>query len=166
MKKIILVAVCAILATFSAKAQFYVGGQVGIDAANSVNLSIRPEVGYNISDNFAVGAVLGLGFDKYDDHTATDFSISPYARYTFVKLGPASLFVDGMVDLYFSTTKYEDMDPSNDFQWGVGLAPGVAIPLTEKFSFVGHVGYLGYIGGLFRANLDFNTFSAGLYYSF
>lgn len=78
MKKIMIVAV-AMLMAFTAKAQIYVGGNVGLDASSGYfGLKVLPEVGYNINDKMSVGAVLGVDMANWKEDTQrTDIFIIP-----------------------------------------------------------------------------------------
>lgn len=153
-----------------ASAQIYVGGSLGFwnnDDAEEMSYSICPEVGYTLSDNLALGAVLGYDYSEQGDFDTKSIKVSPYARYTFLKAGAVSLFADGAVDLLFG-----DDDQK---AWSVGVKPGIAVAINENFSAVAHVGYLGYgdnedglgdaIKHGFGLNLK-NSLSFGLYYSF
>lgn len=179
MKKILMVAVMAVAAV-SANAQWYVGGQLGLDfnkankdADSQMTFSIAPEVGYNINENWAVGAQVGFSmanklkeggniiYDPYGiitgytgyteatyDATGTSFFIAPYARYTFAKSGNVSFFVDGGIG--FATANYDIDDPYEKYNesgtiFHIGLRPGIAFKATDKISFVATTGYFGYM---------------------
>ena len=184
MKKIMMIA-AMMVAAVSANAQAYVGGGIGFqttsqgDNTNTV-IKIIPEIGYNLSENWAVGIALGYGHSKntvstngVDVSVKTDvFSINPYARYTFVKFEKVNLFVDGGVG--YTHTKAGD---AKNNQFTIGLMPGVAVNLNEKLSFVAHVGFLGYkydkddyegakAANTFGLDLDGTNLSFGLYYNF
>ena len=173
MKKIMIVAV-AMLMAFTAKAQIYVGGNVGLDASSGYfGLNVLPEVGYNINDKMSVGAVLGVDMANWKEDTQrTDIFIIPYFRYTFLDLGPVKLFADARLDLNFSSSKNYDIladkwdDPTTGTFWGIGIAPGIAIPLTDKLSVVGHLGYLGYRYETFTLSADATDLTVGVYYCF
>lgn len=164
-------------AAVSANAQWYVGGQLGLDfnkankdADSQMTFSIAPEVGYNINENWAVGAQVGFsmanklkedGKITYDAHgfptgvtdptydaTGTSFFIAPYARYTFAKSGNVSFFVDGGIG--FATANYDIDDPYEKYNesgtiFHIGLRPGIAFKATDKISFVATTGYFGYM---------------------
>ncbi|MBQ7452502.1 MAG: porin family protein [Prevotella sp.] len=176
MKKILMVSVMA-AAAVSANAQWYIGGQLGLDfnkankdADSQMTFSIAPEVGYNINENWAVGAQVGFsmanklkedGKITYDAHgiptgvtdptydaTGTSFFIAPYARYTFAKSGNVSFFVDGGIG--FATANYDIDDPYEKYNesgtiFHIGLRPGIAFKATDKISFVATTGYFGYM---------------------
>ena len=166
MKKLVLVIALALMAAFGAKAQFYVGGSIHFGTDQTLNadgdpaplIQIAPEVGYWISDNLAVGGV--IGFDN--NMGATIVEISPYVRYSLLELGPVSLFLDGQLSFAFVSAGGE----SNFAFAGVGVAPGIAIPVSDNLSFVGHLGRIGYYGGSFEIDASPANIGMGLYYSF
>ncbi len=107
MKKIFAIALVAMM-TMTANAQVYVGGSLGFasesyDGNSETVWSIMPEIGYNLNEDWAVGVVVGYGEGKdktkVDGVTFTDkvktFAISPYVRYTAVKLNMVNVFIDG-----------------------------------------------------------------------
>ena len=171
MKKLMLVAL-ALLLGFSAKAQFYAGGQVGLSFGSSAtSVRILPEVGYTLNDKMSVGAV--VGYDLYDDKDwlTTDHTITlaPYFRYTFLNLGPVRVFADAQLNFNYGIYVDKSIDPaqtnSGVFFEG-GIAPGIAIPLSDNLSLVAHIGRLGYYEGAFKLDVDGNALAFGLYYSF
>lgn len=149
MKKLMLAA-AMMVATISASAQVYVGGSLGFDskkanenASSLTNFSIKPEVGYNLDENWAVGIQLGYSSDETETildgkFTTSKFEIAPYARYTFAKSGIASFFVDGGIQF---TSLGSDAKGSI---FGVGFRPGIKIAASNKVDLVAKLGYLGY----------------------
>ena len=180
MKKIVLTMVAA-LAAVSMNAQVYIGGSVAIEAWSSQKLAgdksetafkIMPEIGYNLSDEWAIGTVIGYQSDKFNGVNGVSestFSIAPYARYTFAKLGKVNLFVDG--GLAFTSASKADWT-----EIAVGFQPGLAVNLNDKLSFVSHIGFLGWDQlnpdgddnniSKFGLNLDATNITFGLYYNF
>lgn len=195
MKKILMIAVMAVAAV-SANAQWYIGGSFGLnftkatkDADSQTTLNIAPEVGYNINDNWAVGAQVGFGMvnnlldisEGSANETGTSFTITPYARYTFAKTGIASFFCDGYVsfssqnygynDFYKTTVKYG----KSGSVFSVGIRPGISLKASDKVSLVAILGNLSYTknsddvlggGSNFGINADNNDISLGVYYNF
>ena len=183
MKKIFmtLAAVC-VAATMNA--QGYIGGGIGLqstshDGNTNTTIKLMPEVGYNLNDSWALGIALGYGENKntvkvnnveVSEKTKT-FSVSPYARYTFAKFDKVNLFVDGGLEY-----NYSDRNDNTVKELAIGLKPGVAVTLNEKFSFVAHAGFLGWNnyksdnGGdavnTFGFDLDGSNLSFGFYYNF
>ncbi len=159
MKKLLLSAIIAISAVFSANAQFWAGGSFSLNSYDkSVSVGIAPEVGYTFNGGpWSVGALLDLDFAE----GRTGIGLSPYARYTFWKSGIASLFVDGIVGLNYTTygkSRYDSADVyieeavveiSGDyypvyggthFTFGLAARPGLAISLSDKLSVVTRLG--------------------------
>lgn len=181
MKKILLSMVVALVA-MTASAQMYVGGELGFwrnwqNGANNTTVSVLPEVGYGLTDNIALGVTLGYTYNYNAGTKVNAFKVAPYARYTFLKLDNVNLFLDG--GFGFASYKAKVGGVSGDAQnaWEVGVKPGVAVNLTEKVSFVAHVGFLGYrtsddavSEAVFGKNgLGFNLDNAltfGLYWNF
>ena len=186
MKKSILTAVFTMAMVLSANAQehkWFIGGEAGFWSAKmSYDLSfpysfygmratqivVAPEIGYNVTDKFAVAASLGYLHTKVKDidYKVDGFIIKPYVRYTFLKTGILSAFVDGGATFGLS-----------DFKgFEAGINPGIAIAITNRFSAVAHLGFLGYNDGKGVGNfmngkgfgLDLSGYQSqfGFYYSF
>lgn len=174
MKKLMMIA-AMMVAAISANAQTYLGGSVGFVTTSyagesTTSWSILPEIGYNLDDSWAVGMLFGYGESGSDDEKVKTLQISPYARFTAVKLNKVNVFFDGGV-------AYANTDIAgiklNTFE--VGIKPGVAVNLDDKLSFVAHFGFLGYAyskakgaeegANSFGLSLD-NSLSFGLYYNF
>lgn len=142
MKKIFTLMTLA-LVTMAMSAQVYVGGGVNMwrdTDNNKTTAGISPEMGYKMSDKWA----LGMGLDcSYTYEKGTDIyrvAAMPYVRYTAVKMGPVSLFADGT-----GGVAVNKIDGGDDFtSWQVGIKPGVMVELTPRISFLAHTGFLGY----------------------
>lgn len=184
MKKILAMALVALAAlTGSAQNNLYVGGEVGFmhDGGKRTNeLSILPEIGYNLNSKFAVGTVIGWQYTHFNgrDLSTNLFRFNPYVRYTFFRSenNLVNLFVDGTVGVGLGWTSNDDDDSDTACVWEIGLKPGVAINLTDNFSVQAHIGMLGYQGVNDAAkpaysskgglNLSGNDLSIGFYYHF
>ena len=177
MKKILLMAAFAV-ASLTANAQVWVGGSLGFDYEKykdmdaKTKFSIAPTIGYNLSEDFAIGLELSFAFGNegvsalYTNSKTQDIMFAPFARYTFARVGAASFFVDG--GFGFGSEKIGDNDADN--AWHIGFRPGVSFNISDHVSFVGTVGYLGY-----RHAEDYNHFglnannqlgSVGFFYTF
>ena len=182
MKKIMMIAAFAAMA-MTANAQVWMGGSLGadfvkVDGADNTSsvISVKPEIGYSINDKWDVA--IGLGAKFYNDASfqweglpgngdATEWTIAPYARYTFAQTGKVGFFVDGGVDL--GIMKPKDVD-SKTSVW-VGLRPGIKFAASDKITLVAHLGSLGYKNvkdtySQYGLNIDNNGLSLGLYWSF
>ena len=181
MKKILLLAV-VLFASLNASAQWYIGGSVGFGSVKPAGgdseavFSILPEIGYNLNDKWAVGAI--VGYHKGDGISAAinsnsqinlieEFIINPYARYSAITWDPVTLFFDG--SLAFDSV----IDRGTRF--GLGVKPGIAIALTDHISFVTHLGFVGFDtfspkgggGSSTSVGVDFrNNCTFGVYYNF
>lgn len=180
MKKILMTMVAA-FAAMSMNAQLYVGGSFAFEAWSSQKkagdksetvFKLMPEIGYNLTDEWAIGTVIGYQSDKFNGVNGISesaFTIAPYARYTFTKLGKVNLFVDGGVG--FTSASKADWT-----ELQIGFLPGLAVNLTDNLSFVSHIGFIGYDLvnpdgddnniSKFGLSLDGTDISFGLYYTF
>lgn len=169
MKKIVLLffVVCAAM---TVNAQVYVGGSLGFwdnDDLDYTSYKIVPEIGYTLNDNWALGMELGYTHEELGENEREVFHVAPYARYSYLNSGIVSLFVDG--GFGFSTIK----DGDNGFE--IGLKPGIALKLTDRFSLVSKFGFLGYrkdyagseLGGGKEFGFDLtNSLSLGFFVNF
>lgn len=180
MKKLLVMAI-AMIATLAASAQAYTGGAIGFmrnTSANKTTFTIAPELGFNLSDTWAIGGVVDFSYLKTKEGHSTMFEIDPYARYTFYKADNSKLklFIDGGVDLGFGSSKLKGESSGTAVSFGIGLNPGVSYALSDNFSLVAHLGFLGYKGGNDKYKqlhdevfgFDFSTMnlSFGFYYNF
>lgn len=145
--------------SFTAKAQLYVGGNVGLAVTASSGGSataweISPEVGYNINDSLAAGLSVSFAGSPFS------FSVDPYFRWYFAQAGNVKFLADGI----FSAGQTEGL-----FIWGIGVSPGIAYSINDKWSIVSHLAFVGYEGarsdGAFSFNLLKNT-RIGFFYNF
>ena len=181
MKKLFLLALGAIMAV-GASAQsgnWYAGGQLtfgrtteSVGGSKATQVTVLPEIGYNITDNLAVGSVLGVSYRKAGDEKKTVFKINPYLRYTYYSYDRVNLFADLGVDMGIGRA-----NGSTAVEYGIGIRPGVSFDINDKFSLVAHLGFLGYQGGNRPAKrngapenwgFDFNSNNImfGFYYNF
>jgi len=175
MKKLFLTMIVACM-TMAASAQVYLGGSVGLTGThngvtdkNTTTFAIAPGIGYNLSDSWAIGATIGY-YTKKD--VKNEFAFAPYVRYTPLKFGQVSIFVDGGATIGFGKDKEIDKSYTS---WNVGLQPGVAVSLTEKVSFVAHIGQFGYgqtkykdikADSKYGFGVNLNSISFGLFFNF
>ena len=172
MKKSLLAIAFAMVAMVGS-AQVYVGGSLDLDlagnkTASASNFSLSPEVGYELNEALSLGAIVSFSTNsakiKDTDYKENGFSwgIAPYARYTFLRNGIFSCFVDGGLSLVGG----EDRDLS----FGIYAEPGVALEVTENISIISHLGNLGlyFVGENtnFRLNAHTTIGSVGIHYIF
>ena len=144
MKKILMTLAAFAVAT-TMNAQVWAGGSLGFstthnngDENNTKTFSIAPEIGYNLDDNLAVAVAFG-----YDHRTpaagrsTNAWNINPYVRYTLVKAGEFSAFVDGGAKW---STSHTQRAKKNNNSVGVYVNPGIAYNLSEKVRLAAHLG--------------------------
>lgn len=140
----------------------------GNKTASASNFSLSPEVGYELNENLSIGAALSFSTSgmkiKDTDYKENDFSwgIAPYARYTFLRNGIFSCFVDGGLSLVGGKDR--------DLSFGIYAEPGVALEVTENISIISHLGNLGlyFVGENTNFGLSAHTTiaSVGIHYIF
>lgn len=164
MRKLFLLVVI-VMAAISASAQdgIYLGGGISLWRNNDVDktsFSITPDVGYNLSEKWAVGVELAYAHNGYDDEhevSTNAFALAPYARYSFYENKIVRLFLD--MGFGFSTYKAKHADSVNGFE--IGVKPGLAVKLNDNFSFITKVGFAGYRDDYYR-NMSGNGFGVAL----
>lgn len=199
MKKFFTLAVVAVMALGASAQNWYVGGSLGFNKTTTTSyteddeieiatksktttISIAPEIGYNFNETWAAGATIGFSHISNKPYKTTTFEIAPYARYTYFRAGVISLFVDGGVSFATGKTKVDLGDEAEASSksistYGIGLKPGVAFNVSEKFGFIAHMGFLGYEGANKAAknagipekvglSLTGDDLSFGFYYNF
>jgi len=143
MKKLMLATMVALFAMAANAQDLFVGGSLGFwnnSDTKHTSINLTPEIGYNLSETWALGIQVGYSYEKVDELKINSVGVSPYARYSYLAAGPVKLFLDG--GLEFETAKVKGGDSYNT--WNIGIKPGVAIALNDKFSLVAHIGFLGY----------------------
>lgn len=149
MKKFLLMAAMAVVSLGASAQSWYSGGQVTFgrttdssSGVKSTQVTVLPEIGRQLTGNFAVGSVLGVSYRKAGDEEKTIFKVNPYARYTYFHSKGLRLFMDGGVDLGIGRAHGHTA-----VEYGIGLRPGISYDLSDRFSLIAHVGFLGYQGG-------------------
>ena len=165
MRKLFLLVVIVMAAiTASAQEGIYLGGGISLWRNNDVDktsFSITPDVGYNLSEKWAVGVELAYahkGYDGEDAISTNAFALAPYARYSFYENKIVRLFLD--MGFGFSTYKAKHADSVNGFE--IGVKPGLAVKLNDNFSFITKVGFAGYRDDYYRGEEEENGFGVGL----
>jgi opacity protein-like surface antigen len=171
MKKLFLVLALAFAGIFTANAQVWVGGGLGASIQkNHTSLSIAPEVGYAINDQWQVALGAGYGFnqtkvDVLGETITTNtntLALQPYVRYVATTIGKFSLFFDLCGDFGL-------LDDARDY--AVTLQPGIAWMATDHWTAAFRFGKVGYDHNFygtdgFLMNCDLAAPQIRLYYNF
>ena len=148
MKKIVLVCIVAIMAT-AAQAQIYVGGTLGFSSVKTENSDAELK-----TTTIKLLPEIGYELDE-------NWSIGTVVGYQYSKTG----------DLKTNTITIAPYANS----WNIGLKPGLAIKLSDRFCLVAKYGFLGYsqdetpMGTKtknFGLDLDTDELSFGFHYIF
>ena len=147
------------VASLTASAQIWVGGEVGFNAFKTTEhgatlnksnkFTVAPEVGYKLNDKLDVAVLIGYCHAKNNElfnfdlnfENGNGFEIAPYLRYTFAKAGNFSFFADGG---FGYALLHEHGDSKSINAWEITVKPGISYALSEKVSLVAHVGAAGY----------------------
>ena len=171
MKKLFLVLALAFAGIFTANAQVWVGGGLGASIQkNHTSLSIAPEIGYAINDQWQVALGAGYGFnqtkvDVLGETITTNtntLALQPYVRYVATTVGKFSLFFDLCGDFGL-------LDDARDY--AVTLQPGIAWMATDHWTAAFRFGKVGYDHNFygtdgFLMNCDLAAPQIRLYYNF
>ncbi len=116
------------------------GTQFVQDNNNLLFLNFNPNYGKFIADNIAVGAGVGLNFQKQNDNSATSFSLLPFARY-YVGDSDVLQFYGEVKGGYLFQRINNSFTTENNSGVQFDIGPGVAFFLSENVSFDFLVGY-------------------------
>lgn len=172
-----------------ANAQVWVGGSLGFDYSKSEDvtykrvLSFAPTVGFALNDRWDVGVELGYGRAKSKTEkssatvmgsnlnklvmTSNSFEVEPFVRYSMVKMGIVTLFLDGSVFYGHTVSKSDNTVESTMVNFGgtvdhsvtnttskttqnevgFGVRPGIKVELGKHIELESHLGYLRYTHG-------------------
>ncbi|QNL48911.1 outer membrane beta-barrel protein [Olivibacter sp. SDN3] len=142
MRRLFLTLTTAFALAFSANAQteqgkLFLGGSVGYNY-NKVNgsdhssqgFNITPNIGYFVSDNFAIGT--GIGYAYSQSYNSNDlkvqqgaFTVSPFAR-AYKGNEMFKFFGQLSVPMSWGNEKIDGTKTSTNAHYGVQLSPGVA----------------------------------------
>ena len=119
--------------------KMWAGGRTTLWAGDGQStIVIAPEVGYHLNKTFTVAA--SVGFHSYNFDETPDVSglvFNPYLRYNAFKKGVLFGYVDGGVEFGVGDLKGVQ----------VGLKPGIAVAITNRFVVALQYGFIGYSDG-------------------
>ena len=142
MKRHILSVVLILISVFGVSAQEYkwwAGGHATLWAGdNETTVIIAPEIGYNLNQKFTIAASIGFhsySYDYWDNESG--IVLNPYIRYNAFKKGVLFGYVDGGVE--FGLGDFDGVQ--------IGLKPGIAVAITNRFVVALQYGFIGYSDG-------------------
>lgn len=146
---------------FGAKAQVYVGGNLGLASGSDgrVGINIAPEVGYHFNKNLTVG-----GNISYQSLRNT-FGVTPYVRANFG-------YIQDRV--HFLTEFTAPMRFSRDYRSFNGfIRPGISVRVGDSVWLMARIGAFGYsyvrsgesATKGWVARVDANTIDIGFYFN-
>lgn len=131
------------------------GFNFGLNDGAGFNLGLAPKVGYFVSDNFMLGAVVNLGYAKAAESEgaseSTLYGIQALSRYY---LAPGEKGVDNLLkngrffmeaNAGFAGVNVKEGPTTNGFAFGFG--PGYSYFLTNNVALETSVKYNGLVGG-------------------
>lgn len=136
-----------------------ISGGVTVDGPKTTTFEIGPGIEYFFSDKIAFGIDLGYGMEKEVEEdggvTETDkismTTIAPFASMYFINEEKFALFCKLGVGFGFGKDIYEEKgggttvtDETKISALEVGLKPGIAVHLSEKFGMTATFGAVGF----------------------
>jgi len=159
MKKRLFLTLLSAICTLSASAQVWVGGEAffkshtaslsDLEISSNKSVGILPEVGYRLSDKWAVA--LRAGFSHSNDGSVAltnqtltgninQFSVTPFVRYTLYQADRFSFLLDAGVG-------YSLLNVSGYNQFhtiGCAISPALSYSLNDHWALTAHLGKVGY----------------------
>ena len=138
MKKALFV-IAALASCMTVSAKYWFGGSIGYDLESKYDTEAKyhftnfcPSFGMVIEDNLELGLDMDIHDTKYySGQKAFEFDFAPFLRYTFLRDGNFSMFVQGGFE-------YGIYSPSGYNYWHLSflVQPGICYKLSEHFSLV------------------------------
>lgn len=131
-----------------------------IDGGDSkIAYKFLPEIGYQFNKQWSVGLEFGLQKGSpcslVEVGNQTMYTVAPYVRYNFVSSKLFDVFMEG-------TVGYGRINKVNIDNFEIGIKPGVALNLSDKFSLITKLGFLGYRGCSPEHGSDSSSFGLDL----
>lgn len=133
------------------------GFNFGLNDGAGYDLGISPKLGYFVSDNFVLGAIVGLGFSKSAENNGisaktTVYGIQAFSRYYLSNreiglnddlLKSGHFFLEGNAGI--AGVNVKDGPTTNGFVFGFG--PGYSYFVTSNVALETSLKYNGLVGG-------------------
>jgi hypothetical protein len=145
MKRIFVFVITVMLFTTLAAQDKWLGGSLmlsgqSIDNMNEAIISIAPELGFQLTDEWAAGGRVNFMTEKTtinnDTRSVNQTSIVPFVRYNFGHAGNFNLFAQAELPLTFYGGKnYDGSSLGSTNAIGLAARPGVSYSLNDTWGF-------------------------------
>jgi hypothetical protein len=145
--------------------------------AKTSSFGIMPKVGFFVTDDIAVGGMVGFNSSKDADENKTNtFNVGAFGRWYATPASDFSFMVE--LGVSYENSKYTDNATDTDYKssgFGVALSPGVSYFLSDHFAMEAQIAALSFNsqkpdGGdsatSFGLNANLTNVSVGLVYKF
>ncbi len=166
-----------------ANGDIFISGSVGITSSKTGDFktsgfNIMPKVGFMITDNIAIGGMIGYESDKTDDgitdSTVNTLSIGAFGRWYATPANDFSMFVELGANYHSSDDDATDVKVNG---FGVALAPGIHYFISDHFALETSIAALSFDSSkpdtdgaeqttTFGLGLDLTDVTVGLIYKF
>ncbi len=176
----------------TAQAQLYVGGSLGLgtqsgkvkvagkesDKASTFSFAFKPEVGFFVGDNLAIGARPMFAMVKENDHvsptetiiTTSTFGIEPFVDYYLAEFGDFRFLLEATVPFGYSKVKTKfgstttDGDP--EISLGVNITPVIGYGLDDHWTLRAALNFMNVGFGMTKIKHDSDNFTSDVNFSF
>lgn len=129
MKKAIFLLILFVGTVTMAKGQVFVGGTAGIGISDVFSMEMKPMVGYQFNERWAIGTGIGMGILDKDIAGIVD----PFLRFNCWNNGKVHFDLKAKNEMWFG----------NFSAMKVGIVPSFRVKLSDKLQLAGDVGLLG-----------------------
>ena len=170
MKKILLTAVLAIAVSFATtQAQIFIGGNVSFNSTGNTfhpnegdntqltrnnQFAIAPSFGYQINDNFILGARVnfswqgqGMPADVDRTHATTTFGLNAFAQHYTLEFGRFMVLTEGSIGFGITNARRsggtgDDEHHSGSNSFNIGVRPVLAFDVSERIRLTTNLNFL------------------------
>jgi len=144
------------------KGQWMVGGYAYISPEKYINIQISPTASYMISNKFAIGAIMNLGFSNHENGYSINTYFIPTVRYYFGKSRTQPFLLAGFgFSQYLSVYKDSYEYKFNEFSFYAGAGLGLSHFVNDNIGLEAIAGYSNSPITIYRGlffNLGFQIF--------
>jgi len=117
-----------------------IGGNASFVFNDNINISISPNMGWFLKDQFALGGYLSYTYSHYSSSNNNGLSLGPFARYYFSPEGELRFFSYAGIGYTYNHNKYdESTETYNSLRCSIGI--GAAYFITSQVALEAQAGY-------------------------